>query len=402
MQHIFLETYQAVLVYSRRDKRLMERVAQDMKAAGVTLWTGSHLKVESDYWQSSVEQALSEVEGVIVLLTPNARFSPEVRVMLQLAQRQELPIYPLWLQGEMGEVMPDELKGVKVFDVRNQAAFFQNLAPQEVVESILNPPQLTEWRMEAWNPLHQLRLLLWTCWQPRKVVDYQETYGAEDVRRTAKWLATWLVFGALLLGFIQSEFHQLRLGSVLRIGVGLFFGVYLAVAIQQERRFWLNYRHSAWVAVGVLVFILPILLWIIVDYYPLFLTVRPAQWILAICVVIISGIALGIGETFQARGNLVVVVVIMNILTAAMSAVWVAAGAVIGGVGTGIGAVGLLALLGISAGIVALLILYAFGFLLANELVKALYIRNKASRWGRFLPVFIGLNYMTILISGLF
>lgn len=402
MQHVFLEDYQAVVCYSPRDRGLMQRLSADLKQAGVRVWTGDHLKFESDYWLSSIEQALAQAKGLLVLMTPEAAHSPEVRLTIQLAKRQQLAIYPILMRGSDETSIPDGLRDHALIDLRNQVAFQHHLAVEEITAPLLNLPKTEGFTLKFWNPLHQWLLLMWMCWSPRRVVDYQEAHGAEPVRQTAKWLALWLVLLVQVIWFIEDEFQQLRLGSMGRVFFWLFWGCFIALLTQQEPQFWANYRESAKLGVGLLFVVLPGVLALLLDGYPNLPSLRPGRFASVICMVLLSAIALGIAETFQVRSNLVVVLVAANPLFVSAAAARLVAPPIMDGIGLHIGSIGVLSLFGIAVGMITILVLYGLTFLLANDLMKALYTRRAASHWGRAVPVVVGLSYIVLVISGVF
>jgi hypothetical protein len=85
-----------------------------------------------------------------------------------------------------------------------------------------------------------------------------------------------------------------------------------------------------------------------------------------------------------------------------LGAVWVAASSVVSSIGTGIVAIGILTLLGIAVGSIAIIVVYGLAFLLANDLVRALYTRGTTSRPAQSIPVIVGLSYLVLAFAGAF
>ena len=400
MQHIFLETYQAVLCYSRRNKDLMRRFRQALTEAGIQSWVGDYLKVESDYWISSSQQAIENAHGLVVLLTPDAKHAPQIPHAVQHARRHRVPIYAVLADGDLASSVPPCLGGETIIDLRNQVVFNQSLAVPELVDPLLNPPPVVNPRLIPFNPWHQLRLLMWMFWYPARVIEAQERGEPAAVRQTAGWLAASLLFLVLLIQNIAGtlrEFDWSRLASMAFLGIGW------AYTARQSRdpRWWVRYRWAIVASLGFMLVGLPTLLGLVLDNLSDSASLSLRGWSLTLVMPVVGGLSLGIAEAFQARGILTLLNAVLNAGITALASVSLAAPPLVESAGSGIGVIAVLTLLGVTVGAVAVVVVYAVTFLVANDLVQALYTRHSVSRLGRVVPYVLALCYGWLIVANL-
>lgn len=94
------------LSYSRKDSQMMRRVRDDLRDAGLRVWTDEALEPGTEAWESEVEKAIREAHCLVVLLSPDAHASEWVRNEITLADALQRRIFPVLLRGEQGESIP--------------------------------------------------------------------------------------------------------------------------------------------------------------------------------------------------------------------------------------------------------------------------------------------------------
>lgn len=109
--HIFLS-------YSRRDLKYMQRVRDDLRAAGLIVWTDEGIAPGSISWKEAIEQAIRYTGVVVVLLSPSANDSRWVQREIDYAEVQGKPILPLLIRGEPRQAVPFALAGSQYVDLR--------------------------------------------------------------------------------------------------------------------------------------------------------------------------------------------------------------------------------------------------------------------------------------------
>ena len=109
--HIFLS-------YSRVNTKLMQRVRDDLRAAGLSVWTDEGIEPGSFSWKEAIESAIRETGILIVLLSPSANDSRWVQREIDYAEAQGKYILPLLIQGDIQDAVPFALAGSQFVDMR--------------------------------------------------------------------------------------------------------------------------------------------------------------------------------------------------------------------------------------------------------------------------------------------
>ena len=92
--HVFIS-------YSRANLSLVNRLVADLTAAGVPLWVDQvGLKAGTPDWEQAIRAAIREARCVFLAASPTSQRSAYVRDELAIADMYEVPIYPLWVDGE--------------------------------------------------------------------------------------------------------------------------------------------------------------------------------------------------------------------------------------------------------------------------------------------------------------
>jgi hypothetical protein len=91
MGHIFIS-------YSRRDKDVVDRLTQLLTAAGVEIWIDREGIRGGEKWRALIVQAIRTADAVLLVLTPNAVESDNVRKELDLTEEFKKPIIPVEIE----------------------------------------------------------------------------------------------------------------------------------------------------------------------------------------------------------------------------------------------------------------------------------------------------------------
>lgn len=87
------------LSYARLDEALALRVANDLIAAGVSLWVDKYDIRPSQHWDRAVETAVRGCRGLIVILSPRSAASPNVADEVAVAIEDGKEIIPILIEA---------------------------------------------------------------------------------------------------------------------------------------------------------------------------------------------------------------------------------------------------------------------------------------------------------------
>jgi hypothetical protein len=108
----------AFLSYAREDTPTMQRLAADLRAAGLSVWTDEGLEPGEPSWQKAIEEAIDEASCLVVILSPSAKESPWVNREIAYAQAQGLRIYPALASGDGRSSVPIAVINAQYVDLR--------------------------------------------------------------------------------------------------------------------------------------------------------------------------------------------------------------------------------------------------------------------------------------------
>lgn len=80
---------QVFLSYAESDEPLAEKVAEGLKDAGLNVWYDRREIMPGENWAAKIAKALRESRAMVVLLTPAALRSKQVRRSIQYALGEE-------------------------------------------------------------------------------------------------------------------------------------------------------------------------------------------------------------------------------------------------------------------------------------------------------------------------
>jgi hypothetical protein len=74
--------------YAQPDEKLAEKIGDSLRQAGLTVWDYRHDLLPGDLWSEKASQALRDSDAMVVLLTPEAARSKQVRSEIDYALTQ--------------------------------------------------------------------------------------------------------------------------------------------------------------------------------------------------------------------------------------------------------------------------------------------------------------------------
>lgn len=397
MQHTFLESFAAVLAYSRRDTALARQLQRDLQAEGVATWTGDYLKPESDYWLSSMQQAIDRAGLLILILTPRALSARGVRDAVRHALLHDIEIIPLLLGGDFESSQPPNIQHLSAIDLRGLYQRGESLAHADVLAAFRQHDEKTR----AFNPIDpraQARLLYWVLRAPTSISDYQKRVGLRSLNRTAAWLAAGLVGAfflvALLLNLLTDYRPPLLVGGLFLVALYIIIGrsQHLSIPI-------VSYRWSAIVAVLGSVVAVPLLL----SLQPGDLRGLPPpgadDWLLPLLLVLLGSIALAITETFEVRTLLLPFLSFVSAAAMALAMAQSLAASLARSISNEAGTLGALTLIGSTISALTITALYSLSFFVANDFIDAIYTRGTVSRVGRSVTALLPMTYAALIVA---
>jgi hypothetical protein len=87
------------LSYARADAAIALRLADDLKAAGTSVWVDQYDIHPSQHWDRAVEDAVRGCEGMIVILSPRSTASPNVADEVSVAIDSGKTVIPVLVEA---------------------------------------------------------------------------------------------------------------------------------------------------------------------------------------------------------------------------------------------------------------------------------------------------------------
>jgi predicted regulator of Ras-like GTPase activity (Roadblock/LC7/MglB family) len=100
--HVFLS-------YSRQDALIMNRVRNDLRERGLTVWTDDNLEPGTHSWKIAIQKAIESSASLVALLSPEAKQSEWVDRELEYARVQNVRIFPVLIRGNESSSVPFEV-----------------------------------------------------------------------------------------------------------------------------------------------------------------------------------------------------------------------------------------------------------------------------------------------------
>jgi hypothetical protein len=87
------------LSYARADSAIALKLADDLKAAGTSVWVDQYDIHPSQHWDRAVEDAVRGCEGMIVILSPRSTASPNVADEVSVAIDSGKTVIPVLVEA---------------------------------------------------------------------------------------------------------------------------------------------------------------------------------------------------------------------------------------------------------------------------------------------------------------
>lgn len=110
------------LSYSRKDFALMCVVRDHLREHGLRVWTDEDLAPGTPMWDAAIEDAMEQSGCMVILLTPNTRYSEGVRNEIHYAKIHSVHIFSLLADGDEVQSIPYPIIGRQWVDIRNNHA----------------------------------------------------------------------------------------------------------------------------------------------------------------------------------------------------------------------------------------------------------------------------------------
>jgi hypothetical protein len=112
------------LSYSNKEKQYARRIAEILQRAGIPVWFDYLLQPGDENYDERIRTAIQQAFAFVLLASPSSAGSKYVLGEIRTAQRNKLPIVPLWIAGEFWEdSVYTELITTQYLDLRDESNF---------------------------------------------------------------------------------------------------------------------------------------------------------------------------------------------------------------------------------------------------------------------------------------
>jgi DNA-binding response OmpR family regulator len=112
--------YHVFISYSRKDVAIMQRLCEDLRAAGLKVWVDEdYLELGTMTWERAVGQAIRNAGCVVAIMTPDAEESIWVGRELAMAEAIHKRIFPILARGNEEDAIPFRLMSHQWVDGRH-------------------------------------------------------------------------------------------------------------------------------------------------------------------------------------------------------------------------------------------------------------------------------------------
>jgi formylglycine-generating enzyme required for sulfatase activity len=106
MSHIFIS-------YSRQNQAYARQLAEDVRKHGFDVWIDDRIDY-GEQWFEAIENAITQAGAFVIVMSPDSRKSPWVQKEILIAFRDQIPIFPLLLEGrEFGNLIDLQFADVR-------------------------------------------------------------------------------------------------------------------------------------------------------------------------------------------------------------------------------------------------------------------------------------------------
>lgn len=119
---------QIFLSYSRDDIILMQRLRDDLRAAGFTVWTDEAIQPGSPSWKLEIEGAIRQSDCLLVIFSPDAAESRWVRAEIDFAETLKKPLFSVLARGDETNAVPFGMTTHQWIDLRDLGRYDSGMA----------------------------------------------------------------------------------------------------------------------------------------------------------------------------------------------------------------------------------------------------------------------------------
>lgn len=111
------------LSYSRDDTALMQRLRDDLRAAGFQVWTDESIQPGSPSWKMEIESAIRDSDCLLVIFSPDAAESRWVRAEIDFAETLKKPLFSVLARGDETNAVPFGMTTHQWIDLRDLSRY---------------------------------------------------------------------------------------------------------------------------------------------------------------------------------------------------------------------------------------------------------------------------------------
>lgn len=115
-----LKQHHVFLSYSRVDNKIMQRIKNSLRQAGLKVWTDEGIVPGTPSWKEAIEDAIRESEILVVLMSPDSNKSIWVQREIDYADVQGVQIIPMLARGSPKDAIPFALAGSQFIEIRTE------------------------------------------------------------------------------------------------------------------------------------------------------------------------------------------------------------------------------------------------------------------------------------------
>ncbi len=104
--------------HSQHDERSISILSRDLQASGLQVWLDREQIFLGDNWEKSIQKAILNAQGTIIVLTPESVRSEWIKQELQESLKRKKQIFPLILPGGESPLEVLKLSSLKTLDAR--------------------------------------------------------------------------------------------------------------------------------------------------------------------------------------------------------------------------------------------------------------------------------------------
>ncbi len=119
---------QIFLSYSHDDILLMQRLRDDLRAAGFTVWTDEAIQPGSPSWKLEIEGAIRQSDCLLVIFSPDAAESRWVRAEIDFAETLKKPLFSVLARGDETNAVPFGMTTHQWIDLRDLGRYDSGMA----------------------------------------------------------------------------------------------------------------------------------------------------------------------------------------------------------------------------------------------------------------------------------